>query len=112
MSDTEVSIGKFIKSKMHNMAVWVQDEIGSVMAIDYVTAVDARSELELTTLCVMLHTEKDIATRRDWDALVELASAEAALQPLLQILVEVRQREPMHDKFWKYVQLFIDVIDE
>jgi hypothetical protein len=37
---------------VHNMAVWVQDEIGSAMAIDYVAAVDARSELELTTLCV------------------------------------------------------------
>eukprot|EP00900_Chrysochromulina_parva_P019361 jgi/Chrpa1/27426/Chrysochromulina_OHIO_Genome00026162-RA len=97
---------------MHNMAVWVQEELGSVIAIDYVAAVDARSELELTTLCVMLHTEKDIAARRDWDALVELASEEAALAPLLQILVEVRQRESMHEKFWKYVQLFIDVIDD
>jgi hypothetical protein len=107
-----MSVGEFIKEKMHNMAVWVQEEIGSVMGIDYVAAVDARSELELTTLCVMLRSEKDIATRRDWDALVELASEEAALQPLLQILVEVHQREQMHDKFWKYVQLFIDVIDE
>jgi len=61
------SVGEFVKSKMHNMAVWVQEELGSVIAIDYVAAVDARSELELTTLCVMLHTERDIATRRDWD---------------------------------------------
>ena len=106
------SVGEFVKSKMHNMAVWVQEELGSVIAIDYVAVVDARSELELTTLCVMLHTERDIAAQRDWDALVELASEEAALAPLLQILVEVRQRESMHEKFWKYVQLFIDVIDE
>jgi len=106
------SVGEFVKSKMHNMAVWVQEELGSVIAIDYVAVVDARSELELTTLCVMLHTERDIAARRDWDALVELASEEAALAPLLQILVEVRQRESMHEKFWKYVKLFIDVIDE
>jgi hypothetical protein len=106
------SVGEFVKSKMHNMAVWVQEELGSVIAIDYVAAVDARSELELTTLCVMLHTEKAIAATRDWDALVELASEEAALAPLLQILVEVRARESMHEKFWKYVQLFIDVIDE
>ena len=106
------SVGEFVKSKMHNMAVWVQEELGAAAAMDYVAAVDARLELELTTLCVMLHTERDIAARRDWDALVELASEEAALAPLLQILVEVRQREPMHEKFWKYVQLFIDVIDE
>lgn len=104
------SVGEFVKSKMHNMAVWVQEELGSVIAI--VAAVDARSELELTTLCVMLHTEKAIAATRDWDALIELAREEAALAPLLQILVEVRARESMHEKFWKYVQLFIDVIDE
>lgn len=109
---SDVSVGEFVKSKMHNMAVWVQEELGSVMTIDYVAAVDARSELELTTLCVMLRAEKDIAANRDWSALIALASEEAALAPLLQILVEVRQREPMHEKFWKYIQLFIDVIDE
>jgi hypothetical protein len=37
---------------MHNMAVWVQEELGSVIAIDYVAVVDARSELELTTLYI------------------------------------------------------------
>ena len=107
-----VSVGEFVKSKMHNMADWVQAELGSAAPIDCVAIIHARSELELTTLCVMLNSEKDIAARRDWDAFVELANVEAVLAPLVRILAEVRKREHMHEKFWKYVQLFIDVVDE
>ena len=107
-----VSVGEFVKSKMHNMADWVQAELGTAAPIDCVAIIHARSELELTTLCVMLNSEKDIAARRDWDAFVELANEEAVLAPLVRILAEVRKREHMHEKFWKYVQLFIDVVDE
>ena len=107
-----VSVGEFVKSKMHNMADWVQAELGSAAPIDCVAIIHARSELELTTLCVMLNSEKDIAARRDWDAFVELVNEEAVLAPLVRILAEVRKREHMHEKFWKYVQLFIDVVDE
>ena len=106
------SVGEFVKSKMHNMADWVQAELGSAAPIDCVAIIHARSELELTTLCVMLNSEKDIAARRDWDTFVELANEEAVLAPLVRILAEVRKREHMHEKFWKYVQLFIDVVDE
>ena len=44
------TVGAFVKSKMHNMAVWVQAELGADAAMDYVAAVDARLELELTTI--------------------------------------------------------------
>ena len=70
-----VSVGEFVKSKMHNMADWVQAELGSAAPIDCVAIIHARSELELTTLCVMLNSEKDIAARRDWDAFVVHSSS-------------------------------------
>ena len=105
------SVGEFVKSKMHNMAVWVQEELGSVIAIDYVAAVDARSELELTTLCAMLHSRKE--SRR---------TVTGALSSRLQASTRHLRRccrsstlcadVSMHEKFWKYVKLFIDVIEE
>ena len=106
------TIGEFVKSKMHNMADWVQAELGSDAPIDFVAVVHARSELELTTLCATLHSKKNIAAQRDWDAFIALASEQAAFASMVRILGEVRKREQMHEKFWKYVQLFIDVIDE
>ena len=105
------TIGAFLKSKMHNMAVWVQEELGTVIAIDYVAAVDARLELELTTFAAMLHSNKHIETQRDWDALIALATDQAGFEPVVQLLNEVQGREHMHEKFWRYVKLFIEVVE-
>ena len=73
--------------------------------IDCVAIIHARSELELTTLCVMLNSEKDIAARRDWDAFVALADEEVVLAPLVRILAEVRKHEHMHEKFWNMMEV-------
>ncbi len=105
------TVGAFLKSKMHNMAVWVQEELGTVVAIDYVAAVDARLELELTTFAAMLHSNKHIEAQRDWDALLALATGQAGFESVVQLLNDVRAREHMHEKFWRYVKLFIDVME-
>ena len=102
------TVGAFLKSKMHNMAVWVQEELGT---IDYVAAVDARLELELTTFAAMLHSNKHIETQRDWDALFALATDQAGFEPVVQLLKDVHAREHMHEKFWRYVKLFIEVME-
>ena len=103
------TVGQFVKSKMHNMAVWVRDELGPSM--DYVATIDARTELELTTLCTMLNSKKDIAARRDWDALLALVQAQIVFTPMVTLLQSVREKEHMQEKFWKYVQLFVDVVE-
>ena len=105
------TVGAFLKSKMHNMAVWVHEELGTVLTIDYVAAVDARLELELTTFAAMLHSNKHIESQRDWDALFALATDQAGFEPVVQLLKDVRAREHMHEKFWRYVKLFIDVME-
>ena len=87
----------FLKSKMHNMAVWVQEELGTVVAIDYVA--------ELTTFAAMLHSNKHIETQRDWDALLALATGQVGFESVVQLLKDVRAREHMHEKFWRYVKL-------
>ena len=105
------TVGAFLKSKMHNMAVWVQAELGTDAAMDYVAAVDARLELELTTFAAMLHSKKHIETQRDWDALFALATDQAGFEPVVQLLMDVHAREHMHEKFWRYVKLFIEVME-
>ena len=105
------TVGAFLKSKMHNMAVWVQAELGTDAKMDYVAAVDARLELELTTFAAMLHSNKHIETQRDWDALLALATNQIGFESVVQLLNDVRAREHMHEKFWRYVKLFIDVME-
>ena len=105
------TVGAFLKSKMHNMAVWVQAELGTDAKMDYVAAVDARLELELTTFAAMLHSNKHIETQRDWDALLALATGQVGFESVVQLLEDVRAREHMHEKFWRYVKLFIEVME-
>ena len=57
------TVGAFVKSKMHNLAVWVQAELGADAKMDYVAAIDARLELELTTFAAMCHSKRDIYDR-------------------------------------------------
>ena len=109
MSDTKISTGAFIKSKMHNMAVWLDAELH--LDVDYTPIVDNCSELELTTMCAMLHTKKDVFMKNDWSALKALAADEPALAHFVSIIDQVRERQWMHEKFWKYVRLFIDVME-
>ena len=105
------TVGAFVKSKMHNMAVWVQAELGADAKMDYVAAIDARLELELTTFAAMCHSKRDIYDRRDWDAMVALAVEQPGFEPVVQLLNDVKAREHMHEKFWRYVKLFIEVME-
>ena len=103
-----MNVGQFIKSKMHNMAVWIDTELHE----DYSSLVDARSELELTTMCAMLHTKKEVFEKNDdWSALAALIANEPALTPFVSIIEKVHERPWMHEKFWKYVRLFIEVME-
>lgn len=102
-----MNVGEFIKSKMHNMAVWIDAELHE----DYISLIDARSELELTTLCAMLHSKKEMFKTDDWSALTALTENELALAPFVSIIDKVHERPCLHDKFWKYVRLFIDVME-
>jgi hypothetical protein len=101
-----MNTGQFIKEKMHNMAVWVKTELD----IDCVKQIDARSELELTTLCAALHTHRGFEVTEDWDALLRKVE-EVPLPAFRDIVHKVHERKDMHEKFWKYIKMFIEVIE-
>ena len=55
---------------------------------------------------------KEMFKTHDWSALVALIENEPALTPFVSIIEKVHERQWMHEKFWKYVNLFIDVMNE
>jgi hypothetical protein len=109
MSDGQ-SKGEFLKAKMENMARWVTGEVGQEnLSVDIIAGITGRSALEVTVLCGALEANNNLAIHRDWSGLVRLLEANHAPSELQEVVVSVKHRPQMHDKFWRYITCFIEV---
>ncbi len=103
--------GDFLLEKLNNMAKWVVTEVGKEnLPVDILAGIAGRSALEVTVLCSTLEANADLATHRNWSGLVQLMKMNNAPFELQQVVVAVQQRPKMHDKFWRYIDLFVTVI--
>ena len=107
MSQTK---GEFLHEKLSNMAKWVTTEVGEEnLPVDIITGITGRSALEVTVLAATLEANADLATHRNWSGLVQLMEANRAPSELQEVIVAVQKRPDMHDKFWRYIDLFVTV---
>jgi hypothetical protein len=88
-----MNTGEFLKQKMGNMADWLGEEI-------------KLSPLEATLVCQELYDRKREAIEaRDWEEL------QKGVPSALRKVVERVHTEPeKHDKFWRYLSLFVATI--
>lgn len=108
---SEQSKGSFLVEKLTNMAKWVTEEVGREnLPVDIIAGIAGRNALEVTMLCGALEANSDLATHRNWSGLVQLMEANNAPRELQEVVVAVQQRPSMHDKFWRYIALFIAVV--
>ena len=102
--------GEFLKEKLGNMARWVAEEVGKEnLPVDVIAGIAGRSELECCTLSGVLQANKDLATHQNWSGLVQLLSAEGCPRELQEVVAIIQKRPAMHDKFWRYIGLFIEI---
>ena len=106
--------GTFLKEKMSNMARWVTQEVGAEnLPVDIIAGIDGRSALEVTMLSGALGANKDVVTHRNWSGLVQLMESDGRTpRELQEVVVAVQHRPDMHDKFWRYINLFIEVCEQ
>ena len=103
--------GEFLKEKMLNLAKWVTLEVGKEnLAVDVIAAIDGRTVLEVTMVCGLLEANENLTIHRNWGGLVQLMAAHSVPPELQEVVALVRQKEVMHDKFWRYMRLFVDVV--
>ena len=108
---SEQTKGEFLQEKMLNMAKWVTLEVGKEnLPADLIAGIDGRSVLEVTMVCGLIEANEDLTTLRNWSGLVLLMAANNVPTELQEVVALVRQKEAMHDKFWRYMRLFIDVV--
>ncbi len=90
-----------------NMARWVTEEVGEEnLPVDIIAGIAGRSVVEITALSGALDANSTQVTTRNWSGLVQLIPD----RDLQQVVAAVQQRPAMHEKFWRYMNLFIEVV--
>ena len=100
------TVGAFLKEKLTNMATWIEGELGT-SSVDLKQYVAERTETEIAYVVGNLCANSVQITHRDWSGLARLYDLPT---DLLMIIDAVRKREDMHDKFWRYLDMFVNVI--
>lgn len=110
---TSLTKGEFLQEKMHNMARWVTQEVGEVnLSVDIIAGFTGRSALEVTMLSGALAANKERVIHRDWNGLVQLLAEHGAPPELQEVVILVKRRPEMHDKFWRYLDMFVEVSEQ
>ena len=113
----DLTVGAFLKDKLRNLALWVTESIGKEnISMDLELFVNRRSEVEITFFADILNSNSAKVVHRDWTGLVGILSTDATIPKevadvFIQILQMVRQAPAMHDKFWRYMELFKDTVN-
>jgi hypothetical protein len=106
MSQTQTK-GAYLKDKLENMTRWVIGEVGKEnLPVDILAGIAGRSELEVTAFAGKLESNSVQVAHRDWHGLAQLLP----LRELQEVVTAIKQRPSMHDKFWRYMELFIEIV--
>ena len=104
---SEQTVGSFLREKLTNMANWVDNELGTPSTVNLKQYVAGRTETEIAFIAGLLSTNSNLIAHKDWSGLARLGDIPAEMK---EIFHAIRKRDDMHDKFWRYLHLFAEVI--
>ena len=105
--------GTFLKEKLQNMARWVEQEVGKEnLPADLVAGIASRSEMEASALSGALLSNREQVAQRDWRGLMHSIADGNVPASVLEVVKRVEERESMHEKFWRYMDLFVEVAQQ
>lgn len=106
--------GAFLKEKMQNMARWVEQEVGKEnLSVDVIAGIAERTELEACTFAEMLRSNKTPIAQRNWSDLgAVLADRPDCPDAVYEVISRVHAKDVMHEKFWRYMDLFVEVASQ
>lgn len=106
----EQTVGSFLMEKATNMETWLSAEIGvGVWRKEGVWRKDRLTELSVTAMAAKLLEHRQLVFNRDFAGLSRQANA-TGLGELTEMLEAVRSRHDLHDKFWRYLELFVETM--
>jgi hypothetical protein len=99
----EQTVGGFLLEKATNMKSWLGTEVDKRYVQMELT------ELSVTAMAAKLSEHRQLVFNRDWAGLSRQSHA-AGLGDLTDMLEAVRSRHDLHDKFWRYLELFVETM--
>ena len=93
-----ITVAEYLRSKLENMKSWLAAE-GCAVELTLL------QDVQIVALAQVLAADYgDAVAARDFDAL--LADKENLPLVVLKVVAFVRPHPPLHDKFWRYLELF------
>ena len=107
----EMTKGMFLLQKLRNMARWVEQEVGKEnLPVDIIAGIADRTELEACAFAGALQANKEEVTNRNWSGLLQRVRETKEIPPAVgEVMDAIYTRNAMHDKFWRYMDLFVEV---
>ena len=95
--------GEFLLEKVLNMSRWLDANLD----LGLVDQAHDIQTFQATVLASSIGSKVQIAAKRDWEELIIVIANEAPV--LLQAAMLVQDKPEMHDKFWRYIDLFVEI---
>lgn len=99
-----VRLGDFIQEKAFNMRAWMRETLDEPQLLSIMDSMLLSDFVAIGDMCVQ---NKGFVVRHDFNGLLKAASG----TPLFEVGQRVRARADMHDKFWRYLELFETVTE-
>jgi hypothetical protein len=108
MSETDVTIGAFLREKVRNMLAWLSESLGSELPWIPRQAAEV-TEFRATYAAEILNQHKARVQERDWTLFADIESELTMKTEFWAVLREVKDRPELHEKFWRYIDLFVEI---
>ena len=99
-----LTVGDFLLEKLGNMSKWVEAETGDSVMMN---AVHKGGATLATAFAIEARKRKELIKNRDWVGLTESNLPASISEQIPRLLL----RKDMHDKFWRYLDMFVSVAD-
>ena len=99
---SQPTVSEFLREKMMNMARWIHTEVTD-SEVNLEHFVETRSNAELVYLA-------ECIKEADPKSFSDIYSISEAPDKFKRVIMFVEEKPDMHDKFWRYVDLFVKTI--
>lgn len=97
-----VNKGEFLQEKVMNLIRFVSEGTGV-----WIEGIEKEvTPVRAILFCQEMHKHKVEVVHRNWVALHNIPDLPAYLQ---DAMVRVKQNPDLHDKFWRYMELFVEM---
>ena len=99
------TLGDFLQEKAFNMRKWAREVLDMPELLSEMDMAIKTDFVEMGLRCVSV---KQAIVRRDWHGLMGPLSD----TPVFEVAQMLRANDDLHDKFWRYLELFVNVTEQ